>query len=59
MVESIDIYKCDPKKNITCRKTACQNECFFTVNECYSVDGKPYIYNEEKQNFVPKEDQSV
>ncbi len=54
MVESIDVYKCDPIKNITCRKTACQRECFHTVNRNYSVDGVPYVFDESTQTLVPK-----
>ena len=39
------LYRCDPKKNDRCRKTACQNECFFTTHKEYRKDSKVYIYN--------------
>lgn len=38
-------YKCDPKKNYQCRKTACQSECFFTTHKEYAKDKKTYVYN--------------
>ena len=39
------LYKCDPKKNARCRKTACQQECFFTTHKEYRKDNTVYIYN--------------
>ena len=43
--ESPIVYKCDPKKNTTCRKTSCQIFCFYSLNPFNSVDGKKYRYN--------------
>lgn len=40
------VYKCDPNKNVTCRKTACHNPCFYTLNPAYSADGKRYRLND-------------
>lgn len=40
------LYKCDPDKNKTCAKTACQTVCFLTRNKDYAVrafDGSPII----------------
>lgn len=53
------IYKCDPEKNIYCAKTSCQTECFYTINQDYSVDGVPYVYDELTQNFIPYEGQTT
>ena len=40
------LYKCDPNKNKTCAKTACQSVCFLTRNKDYAIcnpDGSPII----------------
>ena len=39
------VYKCDPKKNKNCKKTACQILCFYSLNPANSADGKVYKYN--------------
>lgn len=44
-------YKCDPKKNTECKKTACQNECFFTTCKKYSANGKEYRINADTNQF--------
>lgn len=33
------LYKCDPEKNTSCQKTACQTDCFLTLKKECSVDG--------------------
>ena len=33
------LYKCDPEKNTSCLKTACQTDCFLTSKKECSVDG--------------------
>lgn len=53
------IYKCDPEKNIYCAKTACQKECFYTINRDYSLDNKPYVYDDQTQDFIPYEGQTL
>ena len=45
-------YKCDPKKNILCRKTLCQKDCFFTLNPRYSKDGKAYKYDKRTGQHI-------
>lgn len=50
------IYKCDPNKNLTCAKTSCQKECFYTTNKNCSADGKEYtakdIFEEELKREI-------
>ena len=41
------VYKCDPNKNTTCAKTACQKQCQYTLNPYYSADGKRYRLNDD------------
>lgn len=38
-------YKCDPSKNLECKKTVCQQECKFTIKAECSADGKRYRFN--------------
>lgn len=38
-------YKCDPSKNVNCRKGSCQNECKYTTKAEFSADGKKYRFN--------------
>ena len=35
----VKVYKCDPEKNTSCLKTACQTDCFLTLKKECSVDG--------------------
>lgn len=46
------LYKCDPEKNTSCPKTACQTDCFLTSNREYSIDGIPMVFDEEVGEFV-------
>lgn len=39
------VYICDFERNKECKKTACQELCFHTLNPAYSVDGKRYRFN--------------
>lgn len=51
------LYKCDPKRNETCVKTACQTVCFLTRNKDYAVrnpDGSPVISYGE--GYEPEDD---
>lgn len=45
------VYRCDPEKNATCRKTACGKECNFTTQPEYSADGIKYRYNEDTSDY--------
>lgn len=50
------IYKCDHEKNTSCPKTLCQDECFFTRDKQFSVDGVAYeliTYSDATSEFVP------
>lgn len=38
------VYICDPKKNYDCRKTLCQEGCFFTENKEYSKAPDDPVY---------------
>lgn len=48
-------YLCDPDKNTSCRKTACQEECFYTTYPKYAVldtEGNPIVtYDPEKEKM--------
>ena len=45
IVNSKPVYICDPKKNINCRKTMCQEACFMTFDkECAAFDLMPHRY---------------
>lgn len=36
------IYRCDPNKNIECRKSGCKaGYCSYTTKKEYSIDGVP------------------
>lgn len=40
------LYKCDPKKNTECAKSACGVECFMTTNEKFAADDSCIILYE-------------
>lgn len=54
------LYKCDPNKNKTCTKTACQVVCFLTRNKDYAScgpDGSPIIeYGDDDEQAPEKEE---
>lgn len=48
MKDSDKLYRCDPQKNIKCKKTICKynetvlnNTCELTIRKEYSIDGVP------------------
>lgn len=49
------LYLCDPEKNKSCRKTACQTDCFHTSKKQYSKDGQVYHYNCRTRQIETKE----
>lgn len=56
MAERQILYKCDYKKNTECKKTACQQECFFTTKEKYRANNKVYVYNHGINGIEVKND---
>lgn len=39
-MEHKELYVCDPNKNVECKKTACQEDCFCTAKVEYARDTK-------------------
>lgn len=56
------LYKCDPNKNKTCKKTSCQDVCFLTRNKDYArcdPDGDPimeYCDGDDNEQAPEKEE---
>ena len=47
----VDLFFCDPEKNLNCKKTECQHDCFFTTNRDFAKDNiLPCSYDGHKFN---------
>lgn len=54
--DSSEVFLCDPEKNLTCKKSGCQIDCFLTTKRECSRDGYKYCYDGKAlKSFIPEE----